>query len=132
MAGSDLVKIDSETLALVRGLLDEKGGLKPFVREIMLIECHVAGTTHVDIKEVEPDLQPGVLLHLKREPRNEHDPKAIVIFDDQARRIGYIPQSKNEALANLMDAGKLLFGKLDKKKWKGNWLHLNVRVFMQD
>jgi len=31
-----------------------------------------------------------------------------------------------------MDAGKLLFGKVDRKEWKGNWLRLNVRVFMQD
>ena len=129
---SSLVKIDPATMALVRGLLDDKGALKPFVREIMLIECHVAGTTHVAIKTVEPDLQPGALLHMKREPGNEHDRKAILIFDDQGRRIGYIPQSKNEALANLMDAGKLLFGKLDGKQWKGSWLQVRVRVFMQD
>ena len=129
---SDLVKIDPQTIALVRGLMDGKGALKPFVQEIMLIECHVAGTTHVDIEAVEPDLKPGSILHLKREPRNKHDPRAIVIFDDQSRRIGYIPERKNEALANLMDAGKLLFGKLEKKEWRGNWLRVSVRVFMQD
>ncbi len=132
MPKSDLVKIDPEMMALVRGLLDGKGGLKPFVREIMLIECHVAGTTHVEIEAVEPDLQPDSLLHLKRDPQNEHDPKAIAIFDDKGRRVGYVPQAKNEALANLMDAGKLLFGKVDRKEWKGKWLRLNVRVFMQD
>ena len=31
-----------------------------------------------------------------------------------------------------MDAGKLLFGKLEKKEWRGNWLRVSVRVFMQD
>lgn len=36
----------------------------------MLIECHVAGTSHVNIKEIEPDLLTDAILVLKREPDN--------------------------------------------------------------
>jgi hypothetical protein len=32
----------------------------------------------------------------------------------------------------LMDAGKLLFGKLETKEWVEKWLKVTVRVFMKD
>ncbi len=41
-------------------------------------------------------------------------------------------QKKNEVLARLMDAGKLIFGKLEAKEWIDDWLKLDVRVFMRD
>ena len=37
-------------------------------------------------------------------------------------------QEQNEVLSNLMDAGKLLFGKLNEKTWVDNWLKLDVQV----
>lgn len=50
--------------------------------------------------------------------------------------VALIPHSDyerlNEALANLMDTGKLLFGKLQDKSWKEKWLRLEICVFMQD
>ena len=35
------------------------------------------------------------------------------------------PRAKNEALARLMDAGKLLFGRLEDKEWQGEWLKID-------
>lgn len=49
---SSLVPIDPSTLALIHSSFGKDGGLQPFAREIMLIECHVAGTSHVNIKEM--------------------------------------------------------------------------------
>ena len=111
-----------------------KGGVSfPFITEIQLMECYVAGTTfRYDIEVIEPELQKEDVLALKREPDNEHDKLAIAVFDKQDRRIGYIPQRKNEILARLMDAGKLVFGKIEKKKWRGDWLKIKIRVFMRD
>lgn len=131
MSGS-LVPIDPALLALLHGSFGKDGGLQPFVREIMLIECHIAGTSHRDVKGVEPLLAPGALLVLKREPANPHDGLAIMIFDEAGNHLGYVPRVKNEALARLMDAGKLLFGKLEKKEWISDWLKVEVRVFMRD
>ena len=37
-----------------------------------------------------------------------------------------------EVLARLMDAGKLLFGRLEAKSWVGGWLKLEIRVFLRD
>jgi len=31
-----------------------------------------------------------------------------------------------------MDAGKLLFGRLEAKSWVGGWLKLEIRVFLRD
>ncbi len=108
-----LVPIDPAVLALIHGSFGKDGALLPFAREIMLIECHIAGTGYRDLKEVEPALLPGSFLPLKREPANEYDPLAIMILDDGGHHLGYVPRAKNEVLARLMDAGKLLFARLE-------------------
>ncbi len=129
---NSLATIDPALLALMHGSFGKNGALMPFAREIMLVECHIAGTSHRDVKSVEPELLPGVLLPLKREPGNPHDTLAIMIYDEQGHHLGYVPRAKNEALARLMDAGKLLFGRLESKTWQGEWLQVEVRIFMRD
>ena len=111
-----------------------KGGFKfPFITEVQLLECYVAGTTFREyIEEIEPDLQKDDLLVLKREPENEHDGLAIAVYDKKERLVGYIPRKKNEVLAHLMDAGKVMFGKIESKEWQGRWLKINVLVYMRD
>ena len=47
-------------------------------------------------------------------------------------KIGYIPQKDNIIFARLMDAGKLLFGKITEKEKKGNWLRIKIQVFMHE
>jgi hypothetical protein len=129
---SSLVPIDAALLALIRGAFDAGGGLNPFTRQIMLIECQVAGTSHCDLAAVEPGLTRGAILALQREPANPHDALAIKILDEQGHHLGYVPQAKNEALARLMDAGKLLFGILESKEWHGRWLRVEARIFLRD
>jgi hypothetical protein len=31
-----------------------------------------------------------------------------------------------------MDAGKLLFGKLEAKEWVGDWLKVEARIYLRD
>ena len=100
-----LVPIDPALLALIHGSFGKDGALMPFAREIMLVEAHIAGTSHRELQDVEPTLFPGALLVLKREPANPHDPLAIMIFAEAGHHLGYVPRAKNEALARLMDAG---------------------------
>lgn len=132
MSDQSLAKIDPALLALMHGSFAQDGALLPFAREIMLIECHIAGTSHRDLADVEPTLQPGAFLVLRREPENAHDKLAIRIHDEAGHHLGYIPRVKNEALARLMDAGKLLFGKLESKQWIGDWLKVDARVYLRD
>jgi hypothetical protein len=129
---NSLAKIDPALIALLHGSFGKDGALQPFAREIMLIECHIAGTSHRNVKEVEPELAPGAFLVLKREPDNAHDKLAIMIFNESGHHLGYVPRVKNEALARLMDAGKLLFGKLEAKQWVGDWLKVEARIYLRD
>jgi hypothetical protein len=131
-SNSSLVHTDPAILALIRGAFDAGGGLRPFAREIMLIECQVAGTSHRDLKNIEPQLNTDAILPLRRQPDNQYDPMAIMILDEQGHHLGYVPREKNEVLARLMDAGKLLFAVLLAKEWRGDWLRIEARVLLRD
>ena len=127
-----LIKIDPKLIEIIRTSLGKSGELKPFVQEVELLNCNIAGTTFLDLKSIEPELKKHQLLVLKREQNNKYDDKAILILTEDGKKLGYVPQERNEILANLMDAGKLLFGRLEKKSWVGNWLKLDVQVFLRD
>ena len=127
-----IVKIDPKYLEIVRSSLDKTGLPKPFVQEVELLDCNIAGTSFLDLKEIEPNLKKNQLLVLKREPKNEYDDKAILILTEDGQKLGYVPQENNEILSRLMDAGKLLFGRLDEKNWVGRWLRLDIQVYLRD
>ena len=127
-----IIKIDPKYLEIVRSSLDKTGLPKPFVQEVELLDCNIAGTSFLDLKEIEPNLKNNQLLVLKREPKNEYDDKAILILTEDGQKLGYVPQENNEILSRLMDAGKLLFGRLDEKNWVGRWLRLDIQVYLRD
>lgn len=127
-----IVKIDPKYLEFVKTSLDKTGLPKPFVQEVELLNCHIAGTSFLDLDDIEFKLTKNQLLMLKREPKNKNDDKAILILTEDGQKLGYVPKEKNEVLSNLMDAGKLLFGRLDKKKWVDMWLKLDIQVFLRD
>ena len=104
----------------------------PFAREVMLLECQIAGTSHREVKSVEETLVPGVFLVLRREMENQFDALAIMILTESGHHLGYVPRSKNEVLARLMDAGKFLFGRLETRRWEGTWLQAEVRIFLRE
>ena len=119
------------------GLLHGKGGEldipKPFERDIFLFETHVAGTGHIDgILELEPHMQEGDRLDFFREPDNPFDKKAIVIRNTDGVKIGYVPKADNAIFARLMDAGKLIFGRIEAKKIRGDWLNIEIKVFLHE
>ena len=127
-----IVKIDPKYLEIVRTSLTNNGLPKPFVQEVELLDCNVAGTTFLDLDDIEPKLKKHQLLMLKREPNNEYDNNAILILTEEGQKLGYVPQDKNEVLSKLMDAGKLLFGRLDEKSWMDDWLKLDIQVYLRD
>ncbi len=130
---SDIVKTDGGNII---GFMHNRGEIavpKPFEHDIFLFDTHVAGTSHVDgILELEPYLNIDDRLVFLREPDNQHDPKAIVIKNMDGVKIGYVPESDNIIFSRLMDAGKLLFGKITSKELKGKWLKINIRIFLQE
>lgn len=126
-----LTKIDPRLLAIIEQSFNDNLPM-PFVKEIFLIESRIAGTAYHDLKEIEPDIKIADKMIFIREPENTYDNKAIVIMDVKGNKLGYIPKEKNEILANLLDAGKLVFGKLEHKQWLGDWLKLTIKVYLRD
>jgi hypothetical protein len=129
----DIVAINPRIINLLINSFGKDGLPLPYVKEIFLMECHIAGTSYREnIKEIEKELQEKDLLVFKRETDNQHDKLAIVIFDTKGQKLGYVPRDRNEVIARLMDAGKLIFGKLERKQWKDDWLKADIRVYMRD
>lgn len=124
--------IDPALYAIMQQSFGKTGLPLPFVKEIFLLECQIAGTTHLDLFKIEPELLVQDLLVFRRESDNQFDELAILILEKEGRKLGYVPKEKNEVPARLMDAGKLLFGRLEYKEWQSRWLKLRIQVFMRD
>lgn len=131
---SELIK--SQQSGLMSLLHSNSGGLsipKPYEKDIFLFDTHVAGTSFVEgIIDLAPSLHIGDKLNFFREPDNPYDDKAIMIRTQQGIKIGYIPRANNLIFARLMDAGKLLFGKIQSKEIRTNWLRIDIKVYLQD
>lgn len=105
----------------------------PYSSDVLLLQTYVAGTTHTaGLEELEPFLKPGDRLDLVRIPDNPSDPNAIKIYTRDRVKLGYVPRKENHVLARLMDAGKLLYAKILSKHWQGDWLYIDIEVFLND
>lgn len=123
----------SGLVSLLHGKNGEVSMPKPFERDIFLFDTYVAGTSHVEgIEELEPQLQIGDRLAFFREPENPYDAQAIVIKTTDGVKIGYVPRQDNVIFARLMDAGKLLFGKITEKEKKGKWVRISIDIFLHE
>ena len=127
-AEQSLIKVNSGLLAAL-----SKGALTIDVmpRQILVLECLVAGTSFRKLNAIEPQIKAEVKLDVKREADNEYDEYAVALYFEKSK-IGFIPRDKNEVIARLMDAGKQFFATLQAKEWEGNWLKLDIKVYLKD
>ena len=130
----ELVK--SEGSGIVSLFHDRDGNIaipKPFEREIFLFDTHVAGTSHIEgIDELEPHLDVGDRLEFYREPENPHDNMAITIKTAAGDKVGYVPKADNVVFSRLMDAGKLLFARVESKKILNGWLRIKIKIYLHE
>ncbi len=123
-----LIKLSPGLLsALGKGALS----IQVMPRELLVLECLVAGTSFRKLNEVEPELVSEVRLEVKREAKNQFDQWAIPLYFEKTK-VGYIPRDKNEVIARLMDAGKQFFAVIQAKEWEGNWLKLSIKIYLKD
>jgi hypothetical protein len=115
-----LSRLNSGTLAL------------PFGRDILLLQCHVAGTAYRALDGVDAQLAPGEELMLRREPENPHDPLAVRVHRADGTHLGYLPRDRTEVIARLMDAGKFLVARLVESEREGHWLRLMINVVLHE
>ena len=123
-----IIKVNGSLLAaLSAGTLT----IDVLVKDILVLECLVAGTSFRKMENIEPQLTSEVKLKICREAKNEYDEFAVALHFDNIK-VGYIPREKNEVVARLMDAGKQFFATIRAKEWEGNWLRLDIKVYLKD
>ncbi|NLL92443.1 MAG: restriction endonuclease [Ruminococcaceae bacterium] len=126
-------KDDRKLVELINSGKEGIGIIKPFERDIFLFDTHVAGTTHiVGIEDIEPHLNIGEKLHFFREPDNMHDEAAILVMTKNEVKIGYVPKKDNIIFSRLMDAGKILFGRISEKEMRGKWLRIKMEIYLHE
>ena len=101
-------------------------------REVLLARMHVAGTAYYDAERVADRLRPGQRLALRRQPGNRHDALAIEVVGPRGHKLGYVPRRRNEMPAQLIDAGKCLSARAESIERRGNWLNIQMSLYLDD
>ena len=107
----------------------------PFIQELFLLECEIAGTGFVkDIEVKAKTLKEGSIVSLVREADNKYDTLAIRINNADGSKLGYVPRKKNEILARLLDGGKMLYGKVSEIEFSefSSWITITINIYMKD
>lgn len=71
------------------------------------------------------------MLSLQRED-NKFDSNAILILNEDKKKLGYVPEKDNIIFARLMDAGKLLKAKISRIEQKGSFKQICVGIYLVD
>ena len=106
--------------------------IKPLQNEIHLFDSFIAGTTHLEDESVLEKLQVGDKLLFRRDPNNRFDDKAILVLNKDKEKLGFIPEKDNTVFARLMDAGKMLGGKVTEIKQKGSFTQIAMGIYLVD
>lgn len=127
---NELTQAEGGVVALVES--HEIGDvLKPLIKEIHLFDSYIAGTIHLKEPEVLEGIKVGNKLNLQRED-NKFDDKAILVLNDEGRKLGYVPEKDNVVFARLMDAGKLLKAKVTDIEMKGSFHMIRIGIYLVD
>ena len=70
----------------------------------------------------------GTHLKLIREPSNEFDPNAILVYYNKYK-LGYLPKREAERLSRLMDKGSNIGAELTRSWWEKKKAFTSIRVF---
>ena len=119
--------------ALIAGVGEKGLGevIKPLSREIHLFDTYIAGTTHLKDPSVLDEIKVGDRLLLQRED-NRFDDNAILVLNEAKQKLGYVPEKDNIVFARLMDAGKLLCGKIKRIEPKGSFRMIGISIYLID
>ena len=105
--------------------------IKPLIKEIHLFDTFIAGTTHLDDKNVIDEVKIDDKLDLKRE-YNKFDEKAILVLNKKGQKLGYIPEKDNIIFSRLLDAGKMLSATVSDIEHKGSFTKISIGIYLVD
>lgn len=105
--------------------------IKPLIKEIHLFDTFIAGTTHLDDKNVINEVKIDDKLDLKRED-NKFDEKAILVLNKKGQKLGYIPEKDNIIFSRLLDAGKMLSATVSDIEHKDSFTKISIGIYLVD
>lgn len=105
--------------------------VEPLIKEIHLFDTYVSGTMFIDEKDVIEKLVSGQEVSLERET-NKFDENAVAFYTTDRKKIGYIPEEDSMIFARLMDAGKLLRGRVRSVENECGFNKIIVGIFLVD
>ena len=82
-------------------------------------------------KNVLDEVKEDDKLSLRRED-NKYDDNAIMVQDQDGRKLGYIPEKDKIIFSRLMDAGKLLIGKVESNQMHGTFHKIRIGIYLVD
>ncbi len=128
--GSELIIGTDDSIALaVNNKNDDL--LKPLYNEILLFETYLSGTKRLADCSAIDTLRPGDSLILLR--KNDFlDDFAILVTDDNRRKVGYIAEKDNMVFARLMDAGKRLTAKVKSIDFGEDFDKVRISIYLID
>lgn len=106
--------------------------IKPLQKEIFLFDTYISGVTHLEDMTVLERIKTGDKVIFQREPDNRYDDKAIMVLNDQKEKLGYVPEKDNVVFSRLMDAGKMLTGKVNEIKDKHGFIQVAIGIYLID
>ncbi len=80
-------------------------------KQMILLETTVAGFQYYAGEDLFPQLCPDQPLTLQRESNNHFDENAVALYWEDIQ-LGYLPRSDNVVIAQMMDWGELLGGRV--------------------
>ena len=105
--------------------------VEPLIKEIHLFDSYVSGTMFIDEKDVIEKLVSGQEVSLERET-NKFDENAVAFYTTDRKKIGCIPEEDNSIFARLMDAGKLLRGRVRSVENECGFNKIIIGIFLID
>lgn len=129
--GKEIVIKDDAAIALTEQF-DIGELIKPLQKEIFLFDTYIAGTMHLQDTSVISKLNVGDKVIFQREPNNRYDDKAIVVLNEKKEKLGYVPEKDNVVFSRLMDAGKMLTGKINEIKDKHGFIQVAIGIYLVD
>lgn len=126
-----LVFVETKHMALGEAAGKEFDLPKPFAKDILLTEFEIVGNI-LSVPASAKELNEGSRLKLFRDTKNKFDKNSIVVKDDADNRIGFVPMSKNEILARLLEAGKGLYAVVSKNVTDiDETIEIRVKIYLE-
>lgn len=133
MDNKSLIKTGNKSIGILNSF--SNGSLPmPFESEIFLLKVKIAGLSYYELSQIKNQLKNEDRLILKREPNNKYDKLAIEVYYNKNIKLGYVPRNKNEVIARLMDAGKVIYGIINSFNLNeyNDYLEIDMDIFMKE